>query len=81
MPPRLAGRTDGRYRGHRGAIVALVALDVVLYVALAFAILRHRRRMVNASNLADAFNGLEKALKQAVPDLPSVSPGRRRSRA
>jgi hypothetical protein len=52
-------------------IVALVALDVVLYAALAFAILTHRMRMVSAKNLAEAFKGLETALKQAVPDLPS----------
>jgi hypothetical protein len=52
-------------------IVALVALDVILYAALAFAILRHRMRTVSAKNLAEAFKGLEAALKQAVPDLPS----------
>jgi hypothetical protein len=50
---------------------ALLALNVALYVPLVFSALRRRRRKVTASNLADAFNGLELALKEAVPDLPA----------
>lgn len=50
---------------------ALLALNVVLYIPLVLAALRRRRRKVTASNLADAFNGLELALKEAVPDLPA----------
>lgn len=50
---------------------ALLALNVALYIPLVLAALRRRRRKVNASNLADAFNGLELALKDAVPDLPA----------
>ena len=50
---------------------ALLALNVVLYAPLVFTVFRRRRRKVNASNLADAFNGLELALKEAVPDLPA----------
>ncbi len=50
---------------------ALLALNVVLYAPLIFTVFRRRRRKVNASNLADAFNGLELALKAAVPDLPA----------
>jgi hypothetical protein len=49
---------------------ALLVLNVALYVPLLFAVLGRRRRKVNASNLADAFGGLELALKQTVPDLP-----------
>ena len=52
-------------------IVALLALDVVLYAALVMAILKRRTRRVSAKNLADAFKGLETALKQAAPDLPA----------
>jgi hypothetical protein len=50
---------------------ALLVLNVVLYAPLIFTVFRRRRRKVNASNLADAFNGLELALKEAVPDLPA----------
>jgi hypothetical protein len=52
-------------------IVALLALNVVLYAGLAIAILKRRMRRVGAKNLAEAFKGLEIALKQAVPDLPA----------
>jgi hypothetical protein len=51
-------------------IVAMLAVNVVLYVALVFTVLSGRARRVNAENLAEAFKGLEVALKQAVPDLP-----------
>ena len=50
---------------------ALLALNVVLYASLGFAALRQRRRKVEPSNLMEAFRGLELALKEAVPDLPS----------
>jgi hypothetical protein len=50
---------------------ALLVLNVVLYTPLVFAVFRQRRRRVSASNLADAFGGLELALKEAVPDLPA----------
>lgn len=50
---------------------ALLALNVVLYASLAFSALRLRRREFAASNLSEAFDGLEVALKEAVPDLPS----------
>jgi hypothetical protein len=50
---------------------ALLALNFVLYVPLVFAALRGRRHKVAASNLADAFTGLERALREAVPDLPA----------
>jgi len=50
---------------------ALLVLNVVLYAPLIFTVFRRRRRKVKASNLADAFNGLELALKEAVPDLPA----------
>jgi hypothetical protein len=50
---------------------ALLALNVVLYASLGFAALRQRRRKVEPSNLMEAFNGLELALKEGVPDLPS----------
>jgi hypothetical protein len=50
---------------------ALLALNVVLYASLGFAALRQRRRKVEPSNIMEAFNGLELALKEAVPDLPS----------
>ena len=49
---------------------ALLVLNAALYAPLVFTVFRRRRRKVNASNLADAFNGLELALKEAVPDLP-----------
>jgi hypothetical protein len=49
---------------------ALLALNIALYVPLVLAALRGRRK-VTASNLADAFKGLELALKKAVPDLPA----------
>ena len=52
-------------------ILALLALDVILYAALAIAILKRRMRRVSAKNLAQAFKSLELALKQAVPDLPA----------
>ena len=50
---------------------ALLALNFVLYTPLVLAALRRRRRKINASNLADAFHGLELAIKEAVPDLPA----------
>ena len=50
---------------------ALLALNVILYASLVFAALRQRRRKVEPSNLMEAFNGLELALKETVPDLPS----------
>ncbi|HVB96076.1 MAG TPA: hypothetical protein VND41_05695 [Nitrososphaerales archaeon] len=50
---------------------ALLALNAVLYASFGFAALRQRRRKVEPSNLMEAFNGLELALKEAVPDLPS----------
>ncbi len=49
----------------------LVALNVVLYALLAFGALKPRARSAEPSNLSEAFRGLELALKQAVPDLPS----------
>jgi len=52
-------------------LVALLVLNILLYVPLVYAAMRRRRQRVNASNLADAFSGLELALKEAVPDLPS----------
>jgi len=48
-----------------------LALNIALYLPLVFSALRRRKHKVNASNLADAFNGLEMALKEAVPDLPA----------
>ena len=51
-------------------IVVMLAVNVVLYAALVFTVLSGRTRRVNAENLAEAFKGLEAALKQAVPDLP-----------
>lgn len=50
---------------------ALLAVNVVLYIPLIFAAMGRRRHRVNASNLPDAFKGLELALKEAVPDLPA----------
>jgi hypothetical protein len=52
-------------------LAALLASNILLYVPLVLVALRRRRRKVNASNLADAFSGLELALKEAVPDLPA----------
>jgi hypothetical protein len=50
---------------------ALLAANVALYASLVFAVLRFRRLRIEASDLGEAFNGLELALKQALPDLPS----------
>ncbi len=50
---------------------ALLALNIALYAPLVLMALRRRRHKVSAANLADAFNGLEMALKEAVPDLPA----------
>src|SRR5205809_248904 len=50
---------------------ALLVVNIVLYAPLIFAVFRRRARKVSASNLADAFNGLELALKEAVPGLPA----------
>jgi hypothetical protein len=50
---------------------ALLALNIVLFFPLVLAALRRRNRKVTASNLPDAFKGLELALKGAVPDLPA----------
>jgi hypothetical protein len=50
---------------------ALLALNIVLYIPLVIAALGRRRHRVSASNLADAFGGLELALKESVPDLPA----------
>jgi len=52
-------------------LVGLLALNAALYVPLVVAALRRRRQKVNATNLADAFAGLEQALKEAVPGLPA----------
>ena len=46
-------------------------MNIALYIPLVLSALRRRRHKVNASNLADAFSGLELALKEAVPDLPA----------
>jgi hypothetical protein len=51
-------------------IVVMLAVNVVLYVALVLTVQSGRARRVNAENLAEAFKGLEVALKQAIPDLP-----------
>jgi hypothetical protein len=51
-------------------IVVMLAVNVVLYVALVLTVQSGRARRVSAENLAEAFKGLEVALKQAVPDLP-----------
>lgn len=48
----------------------LLALNAALYASLVFAALRLRRRRLTATNLGEAFAGLELALKEAVPDLP-----------
>lgn len=50
---------------------ALLALNVVLYASLAFAALRLRKHKFSASSLSEAFKGLELALEEGVPDLPS----------
>jgi hypothetical protein len=52
-------------------LVALLAVNVLLYIPLVLSAVRRRRQKVNASNLVDAFGGLELALKQAVPGLPA----------
>lgn len=52
-------------------LVGLLALNAALYVPLVVAALRRRRQKVSANNLADAFAGLEQALKEAVPGLPT----------
>ena len=49
----------------------LLALNVVLYVSLAFLALRSRRRKFAPSSLTEAFSDLELALRETVPDLPS----------
>ena len=49
----------------------LLVLNIALYAPLVFAALRRRRHRVAATNLVEAFNGLELALKSAVPDLPA----------
>jgi hypothetical protein len=51
-------------------VIMLAAVNVVLYVALVLTVQSGRARRVRAENLAEAFKGLEVALKQAVPDLP-----------
>ncbi len=48
---------------------ALLAVNIVLYIPLVWPTLNRRRHRVHASNLAEAFKGLDRALKQAVPDL------------
>ena len=52
-------------------VFVLVALDIILYLQLVRTLLSRRTRRLNAENLAEAFEGLEAALKQAVPDLPA----------
>ena len=52
-------------------MAALLGLNIVLYIPLVWTAMGRRRRRVKASNLADAFVGLELALKGAVPDLPA----------
>lgn len=52
-------------------VVALLALDVLLFVPIVLELRNRRARRVNARNLAEAFKGLEAALKRAVPDLPA----------
>lgn len=52
-------------------LAGLLVVNVLLYIPLVWTALGRRRRKVKASNLADAFGGLEAALKEAVPDLPA----------
>lgn len=52
-------------------LYGLLALNIALYIPLIFAAMGRRRHRVKATNLADAFSGLELALKEAVPDLPA----------
>jgi hypothetical protein len=52
-------------------LIGLLVLNTLLYIPLVLSAVRRRRRKVSASNLADAFDGLELALKEAVPDLPA----------
>jgi hypothetical protein len=49
----------------------LLIINLALYFPLVWAVFKRRKHRVSASNLADAFNGLELALKDAVPDLPA----------
>lgn len=52
-------------------VAGLLGLNVALYVPLVVAAVRRRRQRVNASNLVDAFKGLELSLQEAIPDLPA----------
>ena len=52
-------------------LAGLLVVNVLLYIPLVWTALGRRRRRVKASNLADAFSGLELALKDGVPDLPA----------
>jgi hypothetical protein len=56
--------------GNEAILAGLLALNAALYAPLVVAALRRRRQRVNATNLADAFEGLEQALKEADPGLP-----------
>jgi hypothetical protein len=67
---RLCEPGDAQLFGNLLILGVLLALNIVLYVPLVLPYVQRRRRMVHAANLVDAFNGLEKALKHAVPDLP-----------
>jgi len=52
-------------------LAALLLVNIVLYAPLVLAATGRRRRKVKADNLAEAFTGLELALKETVPDLPA----------
>ena len=52
-------------------VAGLLGVNIALYVPLVLAAVRRRRQKVSASNLVDAFRGLELSLQEAIPDLPA----------
>lgn len=52
-------------------LAVLLLVNIALYAPLVLAATGGRRRRIKADNLADAFGGLELALKEAAPDLPA----------
>ncbi len=52
-------------------MATLLVANSIVYSLLLLRVFRRRKRRVHASNLADAFRALERALKASLPDLPA----------
>lgn len=68
--PFLSEASEREDMAAQAVLEELLALNAVIYILLILEAMRRTKRRVRATNLAEAFMGLELALKDADPDLP-----------